>query len=169
MPEVTGIVERIYDNDTRVGKTYSLLVNGEKYGTYKTYPPCNEGDTVAFQFTTKGQYHNIDMKTLSTVTGAPQAGQPGNGMDRVEAASHAAAAPSPNGRQASIVWQHSQEMALRFAAIAQEAGALDLGTKGGKEGKLEALDIWVNAKTAGFFDDAITAAETGENPFLAGE
>ena len=169
MPEASGIVYEIGSNNTRVGMTYSIKIDGDDkyYGTYKTVPPCFAGNFVTFDYSTNGRgYHNADVKTIK-VEAAPAAGVAGNNLTQAPAASAAAASAhkSADGRQASIVWQHSQEMALRFAAIAQEAGALDLGTKGGKEGKLEALNIWVDAKTVDYFKDATKASAIAGNPF----
>ena len=157
-----GIVYKIFDNETRVGTTYQIKIDGDDkyYGTYKTRPDTKPGDFVKFEFTTKGRFHNVKMDTLEieaceveTSAGAAE-GAPSEGATKARA--------SNDGRQMSIVWQHSQEMALRLAQVAQDAGCLDLGAK--KGGQFEALQVWVNASTEEFYGDAMTAA-TGVHPF----
>lgn len=57
-----GVIEQIYDNTSKDGKPYKVIViNGERYGVWDTklFPVCIIGSVVEFQITQKGEYKNI--------------------------------------------------------------------------------------------------------------
>lgn len=73
MSQVIGVVEEVAQFKSGAGATlYGIVVDGAKYGTYMTKPPCNRGDTVSFTFKSNGNFKNVDMKTLTVQAGVPQ-------------------------------------------------------------------------------------------------
>lgn len=63
MSKIKGVVEKMYQNTTRNGKPYwNIKVDNERYGGIWEQPNYDEGDTIEFAFTMKGQYRNIDGK-----------------------------------------------------------------------------------------------------------
>lgn len=72
MSMVVGVVEEVTSFQSTAGTLYGIKVNGVNYGTYKTKPECNKGDSVSFRFKVNGKYNNVDMKTLEVQAGVPQ-------------------------------------------------------------------------------------------------
>lgn len=159
--QASGIVEVIKANNTKAGITYSFAIGDQWYGTYKTQPTFVEGDYVEFDYSVKGNFQNADTKTIK-VTKGEQAAQASDG-----AAAPAKAFKGASNKDAAIQWQSARNAALALAAIAAELGVLDVGAANAKkEGKFEALQIWVNAQTVEYFEDSQKVSETGENPFV---
>lgn len=75
----------------------------------------------------------------------------------------AAAQGAASNKDANIQWQSARNAALHFVEIANQAGALDIGT-GKKAAKLEALAIIVNQQTLDFFNASMQVSETGTAP-----
>lgn len=156
--ESSGVVGKVNPRNTKVGITYSFVLDGPDdkwYGTFKDTPP-NEGDFVQFEYVTNGAgFHNVDMKTLTT-TAAPE------GDTTVSAPAKKAFASSSN-KDANIQWQSARNAAINLAAVAVDGGAIALG--GGKaDAKLEALLIQVNRMTLDFFDQSMEVSVSGEAP-----
>lgn len=118
------------------------LQGNEMYFNTKYEPKCNEGDTVGIEFEQKGPNRaNIKkIVVLSEGSGGfePPAPQKFGGSD---------------SRQDSIVWQHSQEMGVRFLDTLVAAGALKL--TGNPEAKRTVLTETLNELTVSFFKDAL--------------
>ena len=160
--KAAGIVEKVVHNKTRVGLTHSFAIGDDWYGTFKSQPPA-EGDYVEFEYSeNKAGYYDVDMKTLK-ITEAEVTESAGASKASPNAK---AAFNKSSNKDAQMRWQGARKDALALAAIAQEAGALDLGAANGKkEGKYEALQIWVDTQTLQYFKDSTKVNETGENPF----
>lgn len=128
-----GIVEDVRAYDTKFGKMYSVILEGESYGTGKEPPKVNAGDQVEFEFSYNGKYRNIDMKSGIKVTG------------RAPAQGHKTAAASlrNDDRQTIISKQAALNSALAFVDMLLKAEAVPGITKTAKAeqkyGILEAL------------------------------
>lgn len=71
--QVTGMCQEVKTKTTKIGPMYDLVVNGKAYGVGKYPPKCKAGDNVTFDIAWRGEYPNVDTKTLVVVpgTGAP--------------------------------------------------------------------------------------------------
>lgn len=159
MESSSGVVGKVNPRNTKVGITYSFVLDGPDdkwYGTFKDTPP-QEGQYVEFEYVTNGAgFHNVDMKTLTT-TAAPE-----GSTDVVPAPAKKAFAASSN-KDANIQWQSARNAAINLVGVAVEAGAISLG--GGKaEAKLEAMLIQVNRISLDFFDQSMEVSQTGDAP-----
>lgn len=144
MSNFTGVVEKLYANQTKVGTTYAFIVDGQRYGTYKTKPACSEGDYISFDAEKKGDFWNADPKSIKKAEGGPVKAAPTQASPSY--------ATKQDDRQDSIIYQSSRKDALQFLDIAVAAGVVDLGTKtAGK--KIEALNLFVDKQTQRYFED----------------
>lgn len=151
---ITGVVEKIYANQTKVGTTYKIVVDGQGYGLYKTKPPCSEGDYITFVAEQKGDFWNANPNTIKKAEGDPA---------KPVAAVQASYATKQDDRQDSIIYQSSRKDALHFLEVAVAAGAVDLGSKtGGK--KIEALQVFVDKQTQRYFEDVKNLGHEEEAP-----
>lgn len=107
----SGVVEKITEKDGTYGKMYSMKVNGNWYGIGKYPPKCNEGDSVEFQWTARGNFRNAEPKTLTKV----QRSQPTPAAQPY--------APAPDKRQETISKQWAINAGVQWmtALIAAEA------------------------------------------------
>lgn len=118
MSEMTkkGVVEVVTQNKAGF---YSIKIGDDWFSTgSKDAPEFGKGDTITFTYSKSGQWKNADPKSFSVVESARAESAPwaaGNGP-----------APYTDNRQLSIVYQHSQEMAIRFLDIALSNDALPL-------------------------------------------
>jgi hypothetical protein len=71
--QVAGVCQEVKAKQTKIGTMYDLVVNGKSYGVGKYPPKCKAGDNVVFDIAWRGEYPNVDTKTLQTTpgTGAP--------------------------------------------------------------------------------------------------
>ena len=70
MSKVTGVVEKLHTVGTNNGGTaYNIVVDDVWYGCGFKSPGCNEGDTVSFSFTTRGNFKNVDMPSFKKEEG----------------------------------------------------------------------------------------------------
>jgi hypothetical protein len=129
MSKVTGVVSKIFERDTKFGKSYRLAIDTGKgddewFGHGFKAPACEEGQTI--EFTTKsrtaknGQVY-VDVDGSVTVVQAARAVAQNTG-----GASPAFIAGGD--RQASIVVQSSLKSAIETVGIALNNGALTLGS-----------------------------------------
>lgn len=154
MSNVVGIVSEIYDYDTKVGKMYGMVVNGNKYGCGKSRPKASAGDTVSFRFTENGQYKNVDMKTFSAESNATSAGPASAGL--------VTSTPSSDARQNSIVRQSSLEYAIRFLQVCATADAIPGVTKTTKpEDRYGIIEALIAEKAEEFFNANISGKPLG--------
>lgn len=152
MSTITGVVTKIWANQTKVGTTYAIVVDNVRYGLYKTKPSCSEGDYVTFEAEQKGDFWNADPKTIKKAEGGPT--QPA-----VASTGGGSYATKQDDRQDSIIYQSSRKDALHFLEIAVAAGVVDLGTKtAGK--KIEALNLFVDKQTQRYFEDVKNLGHT---------
>jgi len=143
--KVTGVLQEIKGFPTQSGSTmYSLKVDGELYGCGSRKPNDIEpGDTIAFEFVTKGKYKNADGRTIQLVAkGTPEQKQQakasggGGGFD---------------ARQDTISRQSALNSALQFTEIAVAAGALEFKASAKPADKYKILDAFVNEKMAEYY------------------
>lgn len=140
----TGVVEKIWANQTKVGTTYAIVVDGKRHGLYKTKPPCSEGDYISFESEQKGDFWNVDPKSIKKAEGGPAKAAPTQASPSY--------ATKQDDRQDSIIYQSSRKDAIHFLEVAVAAGVVDLGNKtAGK--KIEALNLFVDKQTQRYFED----------------
>ena len=143
----SGVVEKIYENQTSKGlTTYTIVVDGERYGTYTQRPPCKQGDAVEFYYKNNGSFNNVDVKTIKKVAEAtPSTAAPTSGP-----------VPSYAKRnddvQNAITFQAARKDALQFLEILVGQGILDSGSKA-KGKQIEVMETYLDKYTQRFFDD----------------
>lgn len=69
----TGVVKKIDSRTGAYGTMYNVQVDNQWYGFGKYAPKFKEGDTISFESTQKGNFKNIDPKTVELATAAPKA------------------------------------------------------------------------------------------------
>ena len=111
-------MSKIKGTVTGVGKSqysYFVRLDGNPfYYNTKYEPKCGEGDVVGIEFEQKGDARgNIKKLTVLEKNSDGYKGDAGGG----KSAGSARSAPAGGDRQDSIVWQHSQEMALRLSTL----------------------------------------------------
>jgi len=141
----SGVVEKIYENQTSKGlTTYTIVVDGERFGTYTSRPPCKQGDAVEFFYKNNGSFNNVDVKTIKKV------------MDATPATVTSGPTPSYAKRnddvQNAITFQAARKDALQFLEILVGQGILDSGTKA-KGKQIEVMEAYLDKYTQRFFDD----------------
>ncbi len=152
MGQVTGTVYKIFENQLKSGRdsgktSFSIKLEGDDtyYGTYINRPSCAAGDNVAFEAVTKGNFTNVDIKTLRVTGGSPQqssapntnkpAGGAGGGRDEYwknkEAYDKEVTQPHLNYRSATMA-------AIDIGRVALEKDIIPLGSK-----KADKFDIFM--------------------------
>lgn len=151
-------MSRIKGTVSKVGKSqysYFIMLDEEQfYYNTKFEPKCKEGDVVGIEFAKKadnrGQIQKVTILTVGdgpandfeSKPSRPSGGRPAAGGDR----------------QDSIVWQHSQEMALRATNIIIASGGFAIkGTADKKRIQIEGL---VDELTARYFNDAMNPRQS---------
>ncbi len=116
MSRAKGKVARIGD-----GKYSKYIMLENKDGFYfntKYDPKCGVGDVVGITYTPKGETRgNITKVEILEDAGGPKG---------VQENARVSAGPGSVDRNASIIMQHSQEMALRYVTILLSAEAIKL-------------------------------------------
>ena len=151
--QVSGIVQVVSAKDGQYGKMYSVKVNGDWYGAGKFAPKCKEGDEVTFEFTYKGNYKNMEPRTLQVKAGNPaSSGVPASAAGR--SAGAGASSGSWDSRQETISRQAALNSAVSWMNFLHAEGAIPLPAtaKGAKrEGALREL---LNQYTMEFYEQA---------------
>lgn len=143
MTTIKGVVEKKYVNTTKVGLTYALVVDNVRYGFYKTDPKCNEGDSVEFEASQKGDFWNADGKTLKVL-----------GATRVATPAAATKSWVPDtARQDSITFQSARKDALSFMDLLIKSGNLDTGKAKAAASKTDVMLAYLDQLTERFFED----------------
>lgn len=159
MAKISGIVEAVRDFKTNTGATmYTLVVNGERYGTGSKKPNCSAGDMVTFDVVEKGQYKNADLRSLVVEAGARGA---------VAAQSAAASKPfiSNDNRQEVISKQAAVNSAIGFCNLVVAAGALPGSTaKATAEDKYDVIEALFDKKLREFYAFSTGNALPEEGP-----
>ena len=155
MSMVVGTVEEVTQFNSSAGLLYGIKVNGENYGTYKTKPACNKGDTVSFRFKANGNYKNVDMKTLEIQAGVPQ----------VQTVLGPLSVPAPRepyvDKQPIIARQAALNTAVAFLDVLVAAGAVPgIGKTTKPEEAYGILEALLNEKA----DEFYTASMAGVAP-----
>ena len=105
----TAKVERVYSKD---GNFYSAKIGGVWYGTGKGKPSFGEGDVISFTWTAKGDYRNLDSKSVKVVPQAAAAQAP------------ALTQPAPDKRQDIISRQSAFNTAIALVDLLRAAEAI---------------------------------------------
>ena len=150
--KANGIVEKIYENQTKTGMTtYAFVVDGVRYGTYNIKPPCNQGDMIEFSFTQKGDFNNADAKSIrkSAEQPAPTPAAP------VAAYANAGGSSRSNAVQDAITFQSARKDALQFLELLSSLDVLDLGSKS-KGQKIKNAEAYLDGYTKRFYEDTKT-------------
>lgn len=129
------------------------LENDPVYYNTKYEPKCGPGDVVGIEFESKGpnraQIRKIKMFEdnggASKTNYAPKSAPSSSGGY--------SSAPANTDRQDSIVWQHSQEIAIRVVSALLDANALPLPAKGNEQ--YDAVLGAIDSLTNRYFHDAI--------------
>jgi hypothetical protein len=142
------MTERTRGIVSQTGKSkYSFYIRLEgdaRYYNTKYEPKCGQGDDVGIEFESKGP----DRANISKVTilkkGARKAESSGN---------YKSSGGSEDKKQDSIVWQHSQQMAIRAAAVLLQSNAVKLQKSG--EANAVLIGNLIDELTYKFFKDGI--------------
>lgn len=150
MSTVTGTVTAVKEFVVGSGKTmYSIQVNGALYGCGSYRPKCSEGDIVSFDYTMRGEYKNVEGRTLK-VTGKAS-------VEAVQAAVKQYPAAADN-RQTVISKQAALNSAMAFVELLTKHDAVPgIGKTTKQEDKYQILDSLVLEKMGEFY-----AMNTGE-------
>lgn len=153
--KITGVIAKIKENQTRVGKTYSFVLqdkDGVWFSTFKDRPEGQEGQLVEFEYTVNGNFNNVDNKTMKVLKAeaAPKT---------VRAAARQSQA-SYDAKQASILYQSSRKDAIAVLGIAFEQGAVTFKSNTKQADKLPILLDMVSELA----DDLYQQAKAAESP-----
>ncbi len=136
--------------------SYFLQLDGNDfYYNTKFEPKCGEGDVVGIEYEPKGdsrgQIKNV--KILEDNSGGyKKANSEQSSGDWKGDSSGGGKAAGGGDRQDSIIWQHSQEMAIHFADVLLEKEAFAI--KGKPDEKRIQITGLVDELTTKFFNDA---------------
>lgn len=124
LEQTQGVVADSSSKVTAKGTSYTIVVNGEKYGSFNKPIPCNIGDTVSFSFSRNQNFKNIkgNVVVLSAGNGQPppqpmqqqapqQYGQP---PQQQPMAYQAPQAPKEDPTRTSIERQKSLDLAVQY-------------------------------------------------------
>lgn len=148
MSNVTGVVDRIYDN----GKAYNLCMGDVWYGYgFKSdgAPEFSEGQTISFDYVDRGKFKNINKASIKVEQAAQPGGDAGasKGTGRVDA------------RQLSIQYQSSRNAAIELVGIMLQNSAVSLPAK--KAEQFDAVVALVDDLTVKFHNDVDKTVEDG--------
>ena len=159
MAQITGIIEKVWENQTSAGTTYAYVVDNTRYGSYKTKLNVQEGDNVTFSATQKGNFWNIDTKTVKKL--AAPAGNTSN------AAAPEAKSWGGGKRDASVQdainYQSARKDALQLLDILATAQVIDFG-KATKAKAFETALAYVDKLTVRFFEDTKALGHKAAEP-----
>lgn len=138
-----GVVEKIGEFSAAGGKTmYNLTISGERYGFGSNKPNCNEGDTIEFEYESKGQYKNGNSKSVVVVAKAAAGATSSGGGSYGKT----------TATQTTISKQAALNSALAFVNILVAAEAVPGVTKTAKaEDKYGILESLVVEKTHEYY------------------
>lgn len=148
------------------GKFSFFITLESKDGFYfntKYEPKCGKGDVVGIEYEQKAENRgNVKRVEVLTDNGAPKGVQGGSGGG----GSGGGGGETSTGKQNSIVWQHSQEMALLLVAtlLANEA----FGLKGKADQKRVQIEELVDELTVRLFKDASNPLDSEAYKTVAG-
>lgn len=149
-------MSRIKGTVTGEGKSqysYFVQLDGNPfYYNTKYEPKSGIGDVVGIEFEPKGDTRG-NIKKLQVLEKNSDGYKGGAGGGSGRAASSPSAATAGGDRQDSIVWQHSQEMAIRLAWFITDSGAYSV--KGKTDEKRIQIEGLVDELTARLFNDAM--------------
>ena len=160
--KANGIVEKIYENQTKTGMTtYAFVVDGVRYGTYNIKPPCNQGDMIEFTFTAKGDFNNADAKSIRKSEKQPAPAQ----AAPVAAYANAGGSSRSDAVQDAITFQAARKDAIQFLELLSSLDVLDLGSKS-KGQKIKNAEAYLDGYTKRFYEDTKTLGheEVEEEP-----
>lgn len=128
---------------------YRLKINGTQYGLGRNALP-NQGDTVEFTATQKGDFWNIDDGTLQPVKVTRDGAiAPTSSAPVGPAAAGNSYAAQQDTRQDSIIYQSSRKDALQFVELLNTVGAIDFGKMKGAD-RAAVLEKYVDEFTTHF-------------------
>lgn len=157
MPKASGVVEIVAPK----GKAINAKIGGVWYGCgFVSSVPFVAGDNISFDYTERGDYKNLDPKTVQKQ--APSAAQA-----PAPAARPAYNQPANDERQRAITFQASRNAAIETAALAQAAGVLNLGAQKNKQ--LDNLFGFIDDLTRRYYLETEDAAKNGVQDIAAGE
>ena len=150
-------MSRIKGTVTGEGKSqysyYVRLDGNQFYYNTKYEPKSGIGDVVGIEFEPKGESRgNIKKLTVLEKNSDGYKGSEGGSWTE-KPTSGARSAPAGGDRQDSIVWQHSQEMALRLSTLILAWGGY--AVKGKTDEKRLQVEGLVDELTARLFRDAL--------------
>jgi len=164
MEQAKGVVETVRTNNAGY---YNIKVGGEWYGAGKVRPNVNDGDYISFVFTRRGQYMNLDPKSIEVQQGTVQAAPSVRGV-----ASSAGGggrndywekkAEKDENVQASINWQAARNSAIAACTAMVEHGIVSLPAAKAK--KFDVFMALVDDVTARYFADTAYVFENKEPP-----
>lgn len=144
MSNVTGVVNEVLSFKTAGGATmYSIIVEGNRYGTGSNSPNCKAGDTVEFGVVQKGQYLNVAPRSLRVVSA-------GTAADVAKAT--VSAGNSNDARQEVISRQAAANTAIAFVELVRAADAIPgVTAKMDPSKKYDIVEALVERKLADFY------------------
>ena len=163
MATITGIIEKVWENQTSAGTTYAYVVDNTRYGSYKTKLNVQEGDNVTFSATQKGNFWNIDTKTVKKLA-ASAASPAGNTSNAAapEAKSWSGGKRDTNVQDA-INYQSARKDALQLLDILASNQVIDFG-KATKAKAFETALAYVDKLTVRFFEDTKALGHKAAEP-----
>ena len=134
------------------GKFSNFVMLEDRDGFYfntKFNPKCGVGDVVGIEFEPKGDTRgNIKRLVVLEDNGAPK------GVQESAAPARSGGGRGGADQRPSIVWQHSQEMAVRFVAVLVSSESIKLPAAAKREDFLSTL---VDNYTTKFDTEALAA------------
>ncbi len=143
------------------------LDDSDVYYNTKFQPPCGEGDVVGIEYIPKGDTRANVRKivVLQDNSGGYEAsnseksrGKGFSGGGGSYSSGNAGGASSGGNRNESIVLQHSQEMAIRAAALILSETAWSV--KGKADDKYLQVEALIDQLTVKFYKDALNPADS---------
>lgn len=151
MSNITGRLQKVAEK----GGIYSVKVNDVWFGCFKTKPSGNEGDLVSFNFTTKGEYKNADMKSFKVTEKASDEPKVSSVTSSVKSQG------SSWGKDQTIISkQAARNSAITWVTSLLTAGALVLPKT--QKDQLSVLDEYLDHYTDTFFNYSQGIANTPE-------
>lgn len=162
----TGVVKKIDSRSGAFGTMYNAQVDGTWYGLGSKAPSFKEGDTIAFDFTQKGNFKNIDPKTVDVVPVASASGKTSSATASGSKDDYWAAKEQRDvGVQRAIQLQASRNSAIALVAPLAAAGLITLPAKD----KFSAVKALVQELTDEYYLQTQEAVEGNYVPEVAPE
>jgi len=159
LSKANGVVEKIWENQLPNGKTtYTIVIDGERYGTYTTKPSCKMGDNIELDYEDKGNFKNANVKSIKLVAKAVDA--PETKPALVPARTYV----KDESTQNSIVYQNARGHAVQMVDTLLKNGVIDLGSKAKGKPAVDVVLTWLDGFTKRFYEDTKALGHEAPTP-----